>query len=503
MTILSWVFLVLFAFAAAAAVWLLLQRQSALAAVATERALKEEAARRATDAETRLASLAERIAETERTLAEATTDAGVLRERLVQTEDRHREAFESQERHHAERIAAEKRALADARAEFDSRAAAMQDHFRKVIQSTAADALKQSTEQLLKLTESKIKDATDKAGVDLDARRAAVENLVKPIADTLKRTDEKLQQFDRERAASVSALTQQAASMTQAHEALRRETANLSNALRKPQVRGQWGEVQLRRVIELAGMRDYCDFAEQHASNDQDGTNQRPDVVVKMPGDRTVIIDAKANIGPYLEALDADTDAARETCMQRFAAGLADQVSKLSDKAYWKRFDATPEFVVMFVPGDQFVDAALSRRPDLIESAASERVILASPSTLIGLLRAIYVGWREQHVSQRADELIRLGRELHERTAVVLGHAEGLGDALNKAVEKYNQFQRSMDTRIMPTLRRFEELDARSEKQLTDPPAIVTLARVNALPGRAAQARSPGDHPDADPAISR
>lgn len=483
MTILAWVFLVLFVIAAAVSVWLLLQRQWAVSQAGTERAMKDEALRRADEGERRLEAVGARIEKAERDMGEALAEAGVLRERLSQTEDRHREAFEAQERHHADRVSAERRAAAEARAEFEQRGKAMEEHFKTAIQTMAGDALKQSAEHLLKITESKINDATAKAGVDLDARRAAVENLVKPITETLKRTDEKLQQFDRERAASVSALMQQAASMSQAHEALRRETANLTNALRKPQVRGAWGEVQLIRVIELAGMRDYCDFKEQNSTSDDEGNNQRPDVVVRMPGERCVVIDAKANIGPYLEALDTEGDEARERCMQRFAEGLADQVGKLSDKAYWKRFAGNAEFVVMFVPGDQFVDAALSRRPHLIESAANERVILASPSTLIGLLRAIYVGWREQQVSQRADELIRLGRELHERTAVVLGHAEGLGDALNKAVDKYNQFQRSMDTRIMPTLRRFEELDAKSAKELPEPPAVVTMARVNVLPG--------------------
>jgi DNA recombination protein RmuC len=483
-TILSWVLLGGLVIAAGVAAWLFSQREAARVALLAERGLKDEVVRRAEEAERRLDAVASRVEEAERRVSDAVAEAGVLRERLMQTESRHREQFEAQERHHAEQIASERKAVLDARAEFEQRGKAMEDHFKAAIQTMAGDALKQSAEHLLKITESKINDATAKAGVDLDARRAAVENLVKPIADTLKRTDEKLQQFDRERAASVSALTQQAASMTQAHDALRRETANLSNALRKPQVRGRWGEVQLRRVVELAGMRDYCDFNEQHSTSDDQGNNQRPDMVVRMPGGRCVVIDAKTNIEPYMDALDSPDDAGREMHLERFADGVAKQVTALSKKSYWENVPGNPEFVVMFVPGDQFVDAALSRRPHLIETAANERVILASPSTLIGLLRAVYVGWREQHVSQRADELIRLGRELHERAAVVLGHADGLGDALNKAVERYNQFQRSMDTRIMPTLRRFEELDAKSGKELPDPPAIVTVARVNVVPGR-------------------
>lgn len=483
--------------ACAVAAWLFASRAADRARAATERTLKEEAAARADDAEKRLETVSNRVAEAERRVADAVNEAGVLRERLAQTEARNREQLEAQEHHHAQRLTDERRAVAEARADYEQRLKAREEQFRQAIQAVAADALKQSAEHLLKLTESKIKDATERAGVDLEARRAAVEGMVKPIAETLKRTDEKLQQFDRDRAASVSALSQQAASLAQAHDALRRETANLSNALRKPHVRGRWGEVQLKRVVELAGMRDYCDFVEQQSTRDDDGNAQRPDAVVRMPADRCVVIDAKANIGPYLEALDAPDDEAREACMERFAEGLANQVAKLSDKAYWKRFTNTPEFVVMFVPGDQFIDAALSRRPRLVESAAEQRVILASPSTLIGLLRAVYIGWREQHVSQRADELIRLGRELHERAAVVLDHAETLGEALNKAVDSYNRFQRSMDTRIMPTLRRFEALDARGTKDLPEPPSIVTLARVNSLPApNPNQSDATGTFPD-------
>ncbi len=482
MTILSWVLLVGLVFTAGVAVWLFSQREAARGAVLAERGIKDEAVRRAEDAERRLEGVASRIEEAERRVGDAVTEAGVLRERLMQTESRHREQFEAQERHHAERLATERRAVLEARAEYEQRGKAMEDHFKAAIQTMAGDALKQSAEHLLKITESKINDATAKAGVDLDARRAAVENLVKPIADTLRRTDEKLQQFDRERAASVSALTQQAASMTQAHDALRRETANLSNALRKPQVRGAWGEVQLRRVVELAGMRDYCDFNEQHSSNDDEGNNnQRPDVVVSLPNKRCVVIDAKANIGPYLEALEAEDDGAREACMERFATGIERQVSALSHKAYWARLPGNTDFVVMFVPGDQFIDQALARRPLLVESSAEQRVIIASPSTLIGLLRAVYIGWREERIGERADELLALGRELHKRAATLFGHSAELGKALNNAVECFNKFQVSMDSKMLPQLRRFEALDARSAKDIDDPKAIVTVAQVGTL----------------------
>lgn len=475
-----WVVLVLLVAASVLAAWLWSTRTGAVARADSERAAREAAAAELEGERAESRNLNARLEASERSAAESAAEVRVLHERVSQMSERHRDELESLAREAADRSALERRAFDEAKAEFESRSRQRDEEYRRAIQAAAGEALKQSAEHLLKLTESKVKDATDRAGAELDARRVAVEGLLRPIADTLKKTEEKLVAFDRGRAESVAALMEQTQALHRAHDGLKKETANLAQALRKPNVRGRYGEVQLRRVVELAGMRDYCDFSEQTTASNDEGSRLRPDMVVRMPGGRTVIIDAKTNIEPYLEAIEESDDVRRDSALERFALGMGAQVSALSKKSYWEAVGGAPEFVVMFVPGDQFVDAALSRDPSLIERAAEQRVIIASPSTLIGLLRAVFVGWREHNVAERAHELIALGRELHERTANVLDHAEALGEALNKAVDRYNKFQGSLDTRLMPTLRRFEQLDAKSGKELPQPQAVTVVARAAA-----------------------
>jgi DNA recombination protein RmuC len=237
-------------------------------------------------------------------------------------------------------------------------------------------------------------------------------------------------------------------------------------------VRGQYGEIQLKRVAELAGMTSYCDFTEQASMWDEDGTLMRPDMVVSLPNGRMIAVDAKTNTHAYIEAVNADRDDEREEHLDKFARHMSDQAKKLADKKYWSGFDGSPEFVVMFVPGDHFIDAALSRRPELLDYAAQHGVILASPSTLIGLLRAVAVGWREHKLTEDAQELFQLGRELHERAAVAFEHAGKLGESIKQSVERYNRLVGSIDSRLGPTLRRFEEAGAKSAKELIEPKTV-------------------------------
>jgi DNA recombination protein RmuC len=255
--------------------------------------------------------------------------------------------------------------------------------------------------------------------------------------------------------------------MLVANQELRAETGRLTQALRKPNVRGRYGEVQLERVIELSGMRRWCDFTTQENLRDGDKKLQKPDVVVRLPNGRVVAIDAKTCFDAYLDALDEQDDVRREALLERYASNVAEQVAKLGRKEYWAQLDAL-EMVIMFVPGDQLVDAALERRPDLVEVAAAQNVVLASPSTLIGLLRAVHVGWRERELSDNAEELFRLGRELHERAAITLEHASRVGDALDAAKRRYNEFVGSVDTRLVPTLRKFADKGARSSRTLPE-----------------------------------
>jgi DNA recombination protein RmuC len=271
-------------------------------------------------------------------------------------------------------------------------------------------------------------------------------------------------------------------SLGAAGESLRLETLKLSRALSKPEVRGRYGEIQLRRVAELAGMMEHCDFNEQQSQRDGDGRLLRPDMTVSYPNGRMIAVDAKCNILAYIEAIDAPTEESREACLERFADHVAAQAAALGRKTYWSEFEGSPEFVVMFVPGDQFIDAALSRRRDLIERAAEQGVILASPSMLIGLLRAVYVGWREKRVEDQARELIALGRELHERASIAFGHVADLGAALESASKRYNAFVASYESRLEPTLRKFEDAGVKSSK---DRPALTPLSlRVRDVSGR-------------------
>jgi len=261
-------------------------------------------------------------------------------------------------------------------------------------------------------------------------------------------------------------------------EGLRVETQKLSRALSRPEVRGRYGEIQLRRVAELAGVTSYCDFTEQTSTRDGEGNLLRPDMVVRLPNERVIAVDAKANIDAYVQAASSATAEEQEAHLVRFADHIEGQIRKLSEKRYWSQFDGAPEFVVMFVPGDQFLDAALARKPQLLETAAQQNVILASPSTLIGLLRAVAVGWREHKLAQDAVQLFELGKELHDRVAVALGHAGKLGSTLNSAVEQYNKFASSVESRLLPTIRKFEESDVKSAKAVESLTEVTVRTRL-------------------------
>lgn len=349
----------------------------------------------------------------------------------------------------AERVASVNRE----RDQIKASLAQFEQKFRDVFGALASDALKASSQQFLTL-----------ATQQLEAKRAAVDDLVKPINETLAKTQQKL------------------AVIESAGIELRSETGKLVRALREPHVRGRYGEIQLRRVAELAGMAAYCDFAEQDQTRGPDGAPLRPDMVVKLPSNRAVVVDAKTNIQAYLDAMSAATPDEADRHMERFGRHVAEQVTALARKKYWAQYDGSPEFVVMFVPGDQFIDAALSRQPELLERAAEQGVILASPSTLIGLLRAVAVGYHEQRLAVAAEELRELGKELHERASTAIEHFVKLGSALRQAVDRYNDFAGSYEKRLEPVLRKFEDNGVRSGKELPAAPEIE--ARVRDLSGQ-------------------
>ena len=344
----------------------------------------------------------------------------------------------------------------DAASRAEERLSSVQDQIRErdVIESRFTDAFKALSADLLK--ENKAAFLAEAKPV-FDSARSQQAEALKPIGETLAATRDRLLKLDERVAASA-----------EAGAALREETARLTRALSRPEVRGQYGEIQLRRVAELAGMLSYCDFTEQTSVRDSEGSLLRPDMIVNLPSERVIAIDAKCNTYAYLEAVNAKDDAEREHHLDRFGKHVVEQAKKLGDKRYWAQWDGSPEFVVMFVPGDHFVDAALSRKPDLIEVAAANNVVIASPSTLIGLLRAVAVGWREARLAEEAQELFELGRELHERAVVAFGHASSLGKAIQASVERYNKLVGSIDTRLVPTLTRFEEAGAKGAKPLPE-----------------------------------
>lgn len=351
------------------------------------------------------------------------------------------------------RLAAE-RELAQRRLED---AAVSETRMRESFRALAAETLQASSAQFLQLAERTLAARETKAAAEMDKRKSAVDQLVKPIEAALKRTEGELRKLERERTKAYVGLKTEVKGIAASNAELSRETAKLARALGKPNVRGRYGEIQLQRVAELAGMQAYCDFAVQAKVRDAEGRLKRPDMIVRLPNERVLAVDAKTSLDAYVEALAASAPEKQKELLQQFADHVARQSGELSKKAYWRDFSESPEFVVMFIPGDQFVDAALEHRPDLIELCAERNVILASPSTLIGLLRAVHVGWHEKRLSDSARELFELGRELHERAARAMGHAEQLGASLDTTLRRYNKFVASVDSRLIPTLRKFEE----------------------------------------------
>ena len=338
------------------------------------------------------------------------------------------------------------------------------DRNRNDFHALAGDVLRSSTEEFLKLANASFSAHKVEATADVERGRRALDELIRPMSEALKRTHTELERMGR----MQSGLREQVVQMSRGHRELRAETSRLVQALRKPNVRGRYGEIQLERVVELAGMKSYCDFATQENLRDDEGRLQKPDMVVRLPNARILAVDAKTSIDSYLDALDAKSPEEAEALLDRYAENVFEQARKLSRKAYWTNFEASPEFVIMFIPGDQLVDAALERRPELIEYAAEQNVVLASPSTLIGLLRAVHVGWREKNLTDSAAELFELGRDLHRRAAIVLEHAAKVGGSIDSARRSYNEFVGSVQSRLVPALRRFEERDARSSKDLVE-----------------------------------
>jgi DNA recombination protein RmuC len=298
---------------------------------------------------------------------------------------------------------------------------------------------------------------------DLEARQKAVDELVKPIKESLEKVDGKLGEIEKARVGAYSALNEQLKGLVETHlPMLRNETANLVKALPQPTVRGRWGEIQLKRVVEMAGMVDHCDFAEQESRTTEDG-RLRPDLIVRLPGGKRIVVDAKAPVTAYLNALETDDEAAQRACLADHARQVRDHIVALGRKGYREQFESTPEFVVLFLPGEMFFSAALQQDPGLIEFGVNEKVIPATPTTLIALLRAVAYGWRQEALAKNAQEVADLGKQLYERVASLAGHWTDVGDRLGKAVDAYNKSVATLESRVLVSARRLRDLKAGTE----------------------------------------